>query len=243
MPQELPKWFIVKAKTITAKRPKTVIDHILAHGHITNEELKVKYGYNHPPRAARDVREQGIPLETFRMTDSMGKSIGAYRFGDLSKVRAGTLSGRKVFSKEFKGRLIEIHGAKCGICLTAYESRYLQVDHRVPFEVAGEGGGEESPQEFQLTCGSCNRAKSWSCEHCKNWIEDKKVEICQTCYWANPETYKHVALRLIRRLEIVWTEKEIAEYAELAERAKQGQQPLPDYVKAALRNVLHDPQS
>ena len=41
MPQELPEWYIAKVKVITAKRAKTVIDHILAHGHITNEELKV----------------------------------------------------------------------------------------------------------------------------------------------------------------------------------------------------------
>ena len=40
MPQELPEWFIAKAKAVTAKRAKTVIDHILKHGHITTEELK-----------------------------------------------------------------------------------------------------------------------------------------------------------------------------------------------------------
>ena len=39
--------------------------YILKHGHITTEELEETYGYDHPPRAARDVREQGIPLETF----------------------------------------------------------------------------------------------------------------------------------------------------------------------------------
>jgi hypothetical protein len=48
---------------VTAKRPKTVIGHILKHGQITTEELKNLYGYNHPPRAARDVKEHGIPIE------------------------------------------------------------------------------------------------------------------------------------------------------------------------------------
>ena len=110
MPHELPNWFIEKVKAVTAKRAKTVIIHILEHGHITTEELKTLYGYNHPPRAARDVREQGIPLETFRIADSQGRSIGAYRFADPSKIRAGVLGGRKVFSKEFKEALIE----RCG---------------------------------------------------------------------------------------------------------------------------------
>ncbi len=58
---KLPKEFIDLCHSVTAKRPKTVVDHILEHGSITTEELKEKYGYNHPPRAARDVREHGIP--------------------------------------------------------------------------------------------------------------------------------------------------------------------------------------
>lgn len=57
---ELPPEFIARCEAVTAKRPRTVIDHILTHGYVTTEELKEQYGYNHPPRAARDVREQGI---------------------------------------------------------------------------------------------------------------------------------------------------------------------------------------
>ena len=45
----LPKDFIALCHSVTAKRPKTVIDHILEHGFITTEELKETYGYNHPP--------------------------------------------------------------------------------------------------------------------------------------------------------------------------------------------------
>jgi hypothetical protein len=237
VPQDLPKWFIKKAKAVTAKRAKTVIDHILKHGHITTEELKSLYGYHHPPRAARDVREQGIPLETFRLSDTQGRSIAAYRFADPSKIRAGTLAGRKVFSKEFKDLLVKKSGCKCGICFTQYEARYLQVDHRVPYEVGGEGGGENAPDEFRLICGSCNRAKSWSCEHCTNWIVGKKVKVCQTCYWAYPNAYKHVALRPIRRLDVIWTGDETKEFDQLMIKAQKAVQPLPDYVKAVLRKL------
>lgn len=70
---KLPKEFIKLCKKVTARRPRVVIDHILKHGHITTEELKSKYGYDHPPRAARDVREQGIPLVTSRVTGSTGR--------------------------------------------------------------------------------------------------------------------------------------------------------------------------
>ena len=75
----LPAEFLELLESVEAKRPRTVIDHILEHGYITTEDLKERYGYNHPPRAARDVRELGIPLETFRTTAADGRSIAAYR--------------------------------------------------------------------------------------------------------------------------------------------------------------------
>ena len=65
------------AQKVTAHRPKVMIDHIIAHGYITTEELKETYGYNHPPRVAGDVRDQGIPLETFKVKGRDGRSIAA----------------------------------------------------------------------------------------------------------------------------------------------------------------------
>lgn len=150
---------------------KSLIDHILKYGFITTEELKNKYGYNHPPRAARDVREQGIPLETFRVqADDDGRSIGAYRFGYPKKARFSKLSGRTAFAKELKATLIETEGAKCAIYLEEFSERDLQIDHRVSFEVAGDDADNMyDPGDYMLLSGSANRAKSWSCEHCANW--------------------------------------------------------------------------
>jgi len=105
--QSYPPEFLKLLKSVVAKRPKTVIDHILKHGQITTEELKDTYGYNHPPRAIRDVREQGIPVITFRVTGSDGRKIAAYKFGDPSEVRATQLSGRTAFSSNLKDALIE----------------------------------------------------------------------------------------------------------------------------------------
>ncbi|EDX75007.1 hypothetical protein MC7420_881 [Coleofasciculus chthonoplastes PCC 7420] len=82
--QQLPDDFIKICQSVTAKRPRSVIDHIMQYGFVTTEELKETYGYNHPPRAARDVRELGIPLKTFRVTGSDGRKIAAYKFGDIS---------------------------------------------------------------------------------------------------------------------------------------------------------------
>jgi len=84
-------------KSVEAKRPKTVIDHILKHGQTTTEELKDTYGYNHPPKAIRGVREQGIPVKTFRVTGTDGGKIAAYKFGNPSEVRSTRLSERTAF--------------------------------------------------------------------------------------------------------------------------------------------------
>lgn len=116
----LPKNFIKKLESVHAKRPKTVIDHILEHGFVTTEELSQLYGYDHAPRAARDVRELGIPLETFRVKGKSGRRIAAYRFGDLSKIREGRAVGRKVWPKEFKNNLVSANGERCAGCFTAF---------------------------------------------------------------------------------------------------------------------------
>lgn len=227
---------------IKNKRARVVVEHILQHGYVTTEELKKEYGYDHPPRAARDVRETGIPLETFRVKSSDGRSIAAYRFGDLSEFRPGRLQGRRTIPKQFKKKLYKDAAGKCFICLNNFDERFLQVDHRVPYEVRGDVASRDlNPEDYMLVCGSCNRAKSWSCEHCENWLHQKAPHVCQKCYWASPEDYIHIALREIRRIDIVWNEEEIQVYETLKQAAQEHSCSLPDYVKVILRTCVHEP--
>ncbi|MGA9994125.1 MAG: hypothetical protein WBP93_01870 [Pyrinomonadaceae bacterium] len=241
MKQDLPEEFLRLCGSVKSKRPRTVIEHIIEHGFITTEELKNKYGYNHPPRAARDVREQGIPLETFRIVASDKRSIAAYRFADLSKVRADKLSGRTVISKAFKQKLIEHYSSKCAIHNDLLDERYLQVDHRVPFLVAGDvPSSERNVNDYMLLCGSANRAKSWSCEHCVNGLELKDEAICKTCYWASPEEYSHIAMQDIRRVDIIWSGEEVEEYDRLKRRTEELHQDVPSYVKEIIKKYVAD---
>lgn len=214
MKQKLPKSFIKKLNSITAKRPRTVIQHILEKGFVTTEELK-RLGYEHAPRAARDVREQGIPLETFRVKNSEGRSIAAYRFGDPSKVedRLSKVAGRTVLSKALKKALVEKYGAKCFIYLQPMEDSLLQVDHRVPYEIGGEQD-ENDVERYMLLSPSANRAKSWTCEHCPNW-ERKSPDFCIKCFWAYPEEYSHIAGKEQRQIVITFTGDEIDDYNKL----------------------------
>lgn len=236
---DLPKDFVEKCKSVTAKRPRTVIEHILEHGYVTTEELRDRYGYNHPPRAARDVREQGIPLETFRVIGADGRRIGAYRFGDPLKVRFSKLRGRTAFASKLKRQLVVKHGARCAIYLEDFPERDLQIDHRIPFEVAGDAlGSADDPDHYMLLSGSANRAKSWSCEHCVNWIELRNPEICHRCYWAYPEDYDHIAMRQARRVDILWSGNEITVYEKLKERTFELQKELPAYIKEIIEKHL-----
>jgi hypothetical protein len=178
--QQLPDDFLELCRSVTAKRLKAVIDHILQHGFIATEELKETYGYNHPPRAARDVRENGIPLETFRVTGSDGRKIAAYRFGDISKARFTRLSERTGLSKQIKEVLISRYGCKCFIYLEEVDKRELQIDHRVPFEVDGEPDLAQKTSCYfvalltELNRGHANIAKT------RNSIKDKSI--CLSCY-------------------------------------------------------------
>jgi hypothetical protein len=239
---KLTKDLLALCGSVTAKRPRTVIDHIMKYGHITTEELKEKYGYNHPPRAARDVRELGIPLETFRVTASDGRKIAAYRFGAASRARGDSLRGRDALPKALKKQLIERYGSRCAIYLEDYPEGELQIDHRIPFEVVGDvKGAKRDPADFMLLCGSANRAKSWSCEHCVNWRTVRKPTICRNCYWAYPEEYDHVAMRDVRRLDIAWSGPEIEDYTRLQKESARLQKTMPVFVKDVLKKLL-EPQ-
>lgn len=236
-----PKEFLQHIKSITNKRAKIVIDHIMKHGFITTEDLENTYGYNHPPRAARDVREAGIPLETFKVKSKSGKSIAAYRFGDVTKLQLNRVDGRILFPKELKKKLHELGKGRCYICNGEFEERYLQVDHRVPYEVGGDTADTRNIEDFMLLCGSCNRAKSWSCEHCANWKTENlpagkagKPALCMECYWGRPTNYNHIALKSIRRLDLHWAGDEVKYYDAIKAVADQNKIELPDFVKKVI---------
>jgi len=232
--KKLSKKILDKLNNITAKRPKTVIQQILENGYVTTEELK-KLGYEHAPRAARDVRELGIPLETFYMKDSNGRRIAAYRFGDFSQSDDAIkkASGRTVLSRSLKKALIEKYGAKCFIYLQPLEERFLQIDHRVPFEIGGDKG--DNIDHYMLLSPSANRAKSWTCEHCENW-ERKDETFCVKCFWAHPEEYTHVAGKEQRQIIITFTGNEIDDYNKLISLV--GADKAEETIKEMINNFL-----
>ncbi len=231
---EYSKEFLALLESVTAKRPRTVIQHILKNGYITSQELKDVYGYNHPPRAVRDVREYGIPLITYRVQGADGRSIAAYKFGnpDDTKNVLSKASGRTVLSKALKQALIEKYGAKCFIYLEKMDDAVLQVDHRVPYEIGGEHD-EKDIDYFMLLSPSANRAKSWTCEHCINW-EKKDNDFCLRCFWAYPNDYDHVAGRAEKAVSIIFTGDEIEDYNRLVKLSSE------ETAQATIKAIIHE---
>ena len=214
---------------VTAKRPRIVLDHILKYGFITTEDL-ASYGYNHPPRAARDVRELGIPLITFRVTSATGRSIGAYKLGELNDIQNARLVGRSTLPKRLLNTLCDLNGRTCAICGYPYEKRYLQIDHRVPYAVAGEAADVEQPAFFMLLCGTCQRKKSWTCERCDNW-KKRDAKQCARCYWGSPEKYSHVAGDNVRRVELTFRGTELRQIQALQSQASAAGERLETLLK------------
>jgi hypothetical protein len=239
MPGKLSKTALKALEAVTGKRARIVVDHILKHGSITTDVLKEKYGYDHPPRAIKDVSDQGIPLVRTFVQKKDGKRMAEYRFGDLSHITAGRIGGRANFSKAFRESLVAEHGNRCCLCNAPLEARYLQIDHRIPYAVAGDGISTTlKVKDYMLVCGSCNRAKSWSCEHCPNGLGGKDARVCATCYWANPLKYSHIAMLDIRRLDLTWTGTEVSDFDAAKTKAGTEGGAMPKFVKEAVRRAV-----
>ncbi len=218
---------------VTKARARVVIDHILQHGSVTTEELQSLYALDHPPRAVQDVKEAGIPIEMFKVrSERTGRKIAAYRFGDPSKIRNGRIDGRKAFSKKFKEALLARYGEADALTGQRLEGRYLQIDHRIPYQVAGDDAHDETNLDaYMLLDASSQRAKSWSCESCRNGRELKDADICRGCYWAFPENYTHIAMMDQRRVDVVWSGAEVKAFEELHKKATASGLSLSEMLK------------
>lgn len=202
--QTAPDDFFERLKKVTSKRGRFVVDQILDKGYCTTSTIQ-DANYDHPPRAARDVRENGIDLITDRYLGPDGKRLGVYHFGNFDyKEMSSKSSGRSVLSNALKKKLIDLYGSKCFVLLEELPEGKLQIDHRIPYEIAGEQD-ENDPSNFMLLSASANRSKSWECEHCPNWAE-KDTSVCSTCFWAHPEKYKHTACRPSREISFALTD-------------------------------------
>jgi hypothetical protein len=225
--KSLPAQLLQRVKEVTNKRTRYVLDAIVKNGSVSTIQLK-DAGYDHPPRAARDAVELGFALTRIKAKRADGQAIAAYVFDE--RELDPNLTGRVVLAKKERDAIIKRKGAKCNLCGAAHN---IQVDHRIPFQVAGESQCHEA-DPYQLLDGACNRKKSWACEHCENWLKLKDFDKCLSCYWANPDTYTHVAMEPERRVDLVWKDGEINAFERLKRSADRNNRSVADEIKAII---------
>lgn len=225
--------------SVNNKRARFVIDTILEKGYCSTQDIK-DAGYEHAPRAPRDVRELGIPLDTFRVKDRNGKSIAAYRFGDWEEAKRtnqlAKTGGRTQLSSKLKSALIERYGCMCYLYGETYPERLLQPDHRIPYEIGGDPENMLDTDYFMLLSPSANREKSWTCEHCRNWSE-KDPEMCRTCYYAFPERYNHIAGEQERRISLIFRDADLPLYDSISELAHANHETPQETTKRIIKKT------
>ena len=174
-----------------SKRAHDVAHIIFENGSCTTTDIE-SLGYKHAPRAVGDLRDAGIEvsktMEQYVEQPSGAKKRRARYF--ISGTTDGKVS-RHPFSRAFT-QVVKVSG-HCEVCGALPP---LQIDHRVPFEIGGERFPHQA-EDFMPLCPSCNRSKSWACEHCPN-REVKDIAVCKACMWASPKGYKHVAMQQVR---------------------------------------------
>ena len=181
---------IEEALSNATLRPLRVLYECCVNDGVSTETLTSKYGYNQPPRAARDVRELGFNLKSTVGRTQDGRRMAVYSIDNFDSFSAK--EGRQLFAKQEKTALFSRHSGKCFYCSGGFSSSELQIDHRIPFEIVGNKlHAEEGLDALILVCSSCNRSKSWSCESCENFSK-KNEDQCRKCYWFDPDNYLHV---------------------------------------------------
>ena len=178
---------------------------MLEKGSVTTADLN-DLGYDHPPRAIGDVRDAGIPVVRQMIQGANGKRMARYRLGNAEDIQDDRHGGRSTLPKAFRAELLARHGSADCITGVRLDPRLLQIDHRVPYRVAGDVGlVSRDASAYMLLDASSQRAKSWSCEQCRNFRELRDPNVCAGCFWAHPEEYEHIAMQQVRRTDIVWS--------------------------------------
>jgi len=218
------------------KRAIAVLRVLLKNGSISTDELN-DMGYNHPPRAVGDVRDAGIPIITGSGTSAKtGRRMAVYKFGTPDDIQLGRIGGRSAFPKGFKDALIERYGAIDCITGATLDPKVLSIDHRVPYRIAGDVGLEDHDvEQYMLLDGSSQRAKSWACEHCPNMTGARLAIICQTCFWAYPENYEHIATEQYRRVDVTWQNADVVVHDRLKEEADKLEIPVAELIRRIAR--------
>ncbi len=230
-----------RAREFIARNPgaraSKALRAMLEKGSVTTAEL-LAMGYKHAPRARMDVVDNGFTVKTTMVRDADGSRMASYSLSSEAELRE-TQQGRSIIPKVFKAKLVEKYGEFDRLTGWQVTARALQVDHRIPYQIGGDDGlKNQDLSAFMLLTGSSQRAKSFSCERCPNFLKLKDPTVCATCYWAYPESYQHIAMRQVRQIQIVWQDEEADQFDRVKARLTAEGRSVADAAKALLLALL-----
>lgn len=225
--------FLAWARSVNvSRRGAAALEALLQRGSVTTGDLSAM-GYDHPPRAVRDLKDAGFVIKAENVSVD-GRRMARYTLVDTMSVEGRAI--RRPIPLSFRRELFEANDFRCAACGGKFEVRMLQADHRIPFEIGGDPEGLELADYMPL-CGSDNRAKSMSCETCANWTK-RDVNICATCYWHDPDHYNHLAGDPERRVVLNFQGPEVRIYEILSQMAGNSGSTLEKALKKALADFL-----
>jgi 5-methylcytosine-specific restriction endonuclease McrA len=216
-----------------SKRAVRARDILLERGTVTTADLNA-LGYDHPPRAIGDLKDAGITLVREMVTVD-GRRMAQYRLLDTL---GGDEAIRRQLPKKFREALYDAHDHQCAVCGGRFTARELQTDHRIPFRIAGDPDTLDTAA-FMPICGSDNRAKSWTCEHCVNWTK-RDPEMCRDCYWASPDDYRHIAGEPERRLVVALRGPDVRLFDHISAQAQDRGVSVGEWVVIRLREIADE---
>lgn len=190
---------------------------MLSNGALTSSEM-LSFGHMHPARVIGDVRDQGIPVKTTTIFEQ-GKRYASYTLGKARDINRVKFGGRKAIPSYIKDMLVARSGMRCQLSEATLENTDLEVDHRIPFALAGEPVHPKCPTNYMLLSRSMQMKKSKECAGCPNLKKLKSVDNCKECYWASPEHYTHTAMRQEQVTNINWTDEDAISLAKIRELA------------------------
>lgn len=232
--------YAMQIREHVSKRGRVVIDEIIKEGEVSTDYLK-KVGYDHAPRAIRDVREAGIPLVTKMITEEGTKRrYAVYTFGNPEEIEEFKSEGRKTFPKAFKKALLDRQSNHCAICNEIYDEKFLQIDHRVPYQYSGDSSTLDV-KDYMLLCAECNKKKDRATETgCKKTcFKTKDSSIIRSCFWASPENYTHICLEPIRHTELKWFgEDDVKTYELIQKEATEQDVSIQEYIKQTIKRTF-----
>lgn len=113
-------------------RARSVLNHLLLNGSCTTSDL-AEAGYNHPPRAVRDLKDAGVIVVTKMEKYQNPVSGKPSRRARYSIVGFEQSHGRRPLTRAFSDSV-----KQRGTCEACGSATNLQADHRVPFAIAGK---------------------------------------------------------------------------------------------------------